>query len=178
MCGENTGTVHEFRTFDADTNIRKMATVLQDTALLTKIEGGGLIALEAKYHLACLTKLRNCHRSLLRTNQESPGNHIEEGQKKARAFTELVTYIESGVEEGTFCFKFADLRHLFEKRLKKFGIDTEVNKVRFKEKILSHFHDAQEQLQELFVRIYSTFMGSTSVVLFLLDASKNLCQSI
>jgi hypothetical protein len=71
----------------------------------------------------------------MRTNQESPGNHIEDIQKKARAFTELVAYIESGVEEGTFCFKFADLRHLFEKRLKEFGIDTEVNNVRFKEKI-------------------------------------------
>ena len=92
-----------------------------------------------------MTKLRNRHRSLLRINQESPGNHIEEGQKKARAFTELVTYIESGVEEGTFCFKFADLCHLFEKRLKEFGIDTEVKKVRFKEKILSHFHEAQAQ---------------------------------
>ena len=29
--------------------------------------------------------------------------------------------------------------------MKEFGIDTEVNKVRFKEKILSHFHEAQAQ---------------------------------
>ncbi len=93
-CREDTDTVHEFQTFDADANIRKMATDLQDTALLAKLEGGDLIALEAKYHLACLTKLRNRHRSLLRTNKESPGNHIEESQKKARAFTELVAYIE------------------------------------------------------------------------------------
>ena len=48
-------------------------------------------------------------------------------------------------EEGTFCFKFADLCHLFEKHLKEFGIDTEVYKVRFKEKILSYFHEAQAQ---------------------------------
>ena len=112
-----TGTVHEFKTFDVDANIRKMATELQDTALLAKLDGGDLIALEAKYHLACLTKIRNRHRFLLRANLEPPGNRIEENQKKARAFTELVAYIESSVEEGTFCFKVADLRHLFEKRL-------------------------------------------------------------
>ena len=92
-----------------------------------------------------MTKLRNRHRSLLRTNQESSRYHIEENQKKARAFTELIIYIGSAVEDGTFCFKFADLRHLYENRLKKLGIDTEVNKVCFKEKILSHFHEAQAQ---------------------------------
>ena len=32
-----------------------MSTESQDTALLTNIEGGGLTALEAKYHLTCLT---------------------------------------------------------------------------------------------------------------------------
>ncbi len=57
----------------------------------------------------------------------------------------LLIYIGSAVEDGTFCFKFADLRHLFENRLKEFGIDTEVNKVCFKENILSHFHEAQAQ---------------------------------
>ena len=99
-----------------------MATELEDSALLAKPDGGDLIALEAKYHLACLTKLRNRHRSLLRANQESPGWQIEHNQKKARAFTELVTYIKSAVEDGTFCFKLADLCHLFEKRLRELGL--------------------------------------------------------
>ena len=40
--------------FDAD-NVTRMATDLEDTALLTKIDGGDLTALEAKYHLSCLT---------------------------------------------------------------------------------------------------------------------------
>ena len=104
-----------------------MATELEDTVLLAKLEGGDLIALEDKYHLACLTKLRNRHRSLLRENQESSDCQIEENQNKAIVFTELVTYIESAVEDGTFCFKFADLHHLLEKRLKEFGIDTSLS---------------------------------------------------
>ena len=49
--------------------MKKMAKDLQDTALLTRIEDGDLTALEAKYHLSCLTGLRNKYRSLLRQSQ-------------------------------------------------------------------------------------------------------------
>lgn len=57
FCCKEDGHLHEFRTLDADANIRRMATDLQDTALLAKISGGDLIAIEAKYHLTCLTEL-------------------------------------------------------------------------------------------------------------------------
>ena len=53
FCGDESGLLHEFRTLEADSRVRSMATDLQDTALLAKIEGGDLIALDAKYHLAC-----------------------------------------------------------------------------------------------------------------------------
>ena len=36
---------------------QNMAAELEDTALLAKTEQGDHIALEAKYHLVCLTKL-------------------------------------------------------------------------------------------------------------------------
>ena len=58
FCGDESGLLHEFRTLEADSRVRSMATDLQDTALLAKIEGGDLIALDEKYHLACLTQLR------------------------------------------------------------------------------------------------------------------------
>ena len=45
LCGEETGTVHEFITFNADANINKMTTELEDTTLLDKLEGGDFIAL-------------------------------------------------------------------------------------------------------------------------------------
>ena len=54
------GHLHEFRTLEADQNIRQMAVDLQDTELIARMEGGDVIALEAKYHLQCLTALRNC----------------------------------------------------------------------------------------------------------------------
>ena len=148
FCGDESGVLHEFRTLDADYRIRSMATDLQDTALLAKLEGGDLIALDAKYHLACLTQLRNRYRSLLRQSQQDPYYRNEEKKKQARVFVELISYIENSVEDGTFCFKFSDLRHLFEKRLLDYGIDKEMNKVLFKKKFLQHFPEAQAQSDE------------------------------
>ena len=49
------------QTFEQDSNIRTMATGLQDVEIISRISGGDMIAIEAKYHLSCLTKLRNRH---------------------------------------------------------------------------------------------------------------------
>ena len=56
---------------------------LKDTALLFTIEGGDLVALDAKYHLVCLAGLRNRNRSLMRQNQNSHCSHVEEGKMQA-----------------------------------------------------------------------------------------------
>ena len=50
-------------TTDADSKVRKMAINLEDSALLAKIGGGDLMAIEEKYHRACLTKFRNNDRA-------------------------------------------------------------------------------------------------------------------
>ena len=129
---------------DADTNVRRMATDLQYTALLAKIGSGDLHALEAKYHMACLTKLRNTHRSLNREQQEISSCNTEEKKIEARALTELFSYIETSIE-GVLCFKVSELRCLYQTRLADFGSSKEINKVRFKELLLSYFPDAQAQ---------------------------------
>lgn len=82
--------------------MRTIAKDLNDTSLLTKIEGGDLIALESKYHLSCLAKLHNCHRSYLRENEENSSALNEERKMKARAVAELLSHIESSVQEGIF----------------------------------------------------------------------------
>ena len=87
-----------------------MARDLQDTALLTRIEGGDLAALEAKYHLSCLAGLRNRHRSLLRQSQSQGSDEfLADSKIEARAFVELVTHVENSLKSGTFCFKFSAL---------------------------------------------------------------------
>jgi len=65
---------------------------LQDTALLSTIEGGGLVALDAKY---CLAGLRNRNCSFMRQNHNSHSSHVEEGKMQARAFVELISYVET-----------------------------------------------------------------------------------
>ena len=71
FCEESCGKLHQFSTFEADSSVRTIAKDLKDTSLLAKIEGGDLIVLESKYHLSCLAKLHNCHRSYLRKRNSS-----------------------------------------------------------------------------------------------------------
>ena len=87
-----------------DSNVRRMAIDLQDSALLARMEGGDLTALEAKHHLSCLTVLRNRHRSFLRQSETSSIDR-KEGKIEARAFVELITHVENSIENGIFCFK-------------------------------------------------------------------------
>ena len=101
--------LHEFRTLGADETIRQMAIELQETDLMARIEGGDLIALEAKYHLQCLTALWNRYHSLTRQHEQKVEDCSDEKKIKARALVELYTYIENCVEDGTFCFKFSVL---------------------------------------------------------------------
>ncbi len=72
--GQKDGDLHQVSTFDADINIRTIITELQDTRLLAIIDGGDLIAKETKYHLKCLTNLKNRYRSNNRRSKQHPEN--------------------------------------------------------------------------------------------------------
>ncbi len=123
-----------------------MALELQETDVMARMEGGDLIALEAKYHLQCLTELRNRYRLQIRQHgQKAEEYYSEEKKIKARALVELYTHIENSVEDGTFCFKFSVLHQLYEKRMHHLGVEQEANGSRLKEKVLAHFSQAQEQ---------------------------------
>ena len=147
MEGHEEGDLHQVSTFDADSNIRTMITVLQETELLGRIDGGDLIAKETKYHLKCLTSLRNRYRSHIRKlNQDEEKAHAdEENMNISRVFVELVSYIEKTVGSGTSLFKLSDIHSLYMNRLKDFGISKGFNKTRLKERLLEHFPEADEQ---------------------------------
>ena len=126
FCYGQDGHLHEFRTLEADKTIRQMATELQETELMARMEGGDLVALEAKYHLQCLTALRNRYRSLLRRHEQESGGQSEEKKMRARALVELFTHIENSVEDGTF--KFSVLHQLYENRLQNLSVQKETNR--------------------------------------------------
>ena len=67
------------------------------------MEGDDLIAIEAKYHLQCLTELRNRYWSLIQKFKRF-WRLFEEKMIKARVFIELFTYIENCIEDATFYF--------------------------------------------------------------------------
>ena len=73
-----------------------MITDLQDTQLLTRFDGGDLIAKEIKYHLKCLTTLRNRYRIHIRklNQEEEKISKDEERMSESRVFVELASYIE------------------------------------------------------------------------------------
>ena len=60
-------------------------------------------------------------------------------------FVELFTHVENAVADGSFCFKFSSLRQMYENCLGNLGISKEVNKVRFKERVLEYLSNSQDQ---------------------------------
>ena len=132
------------QTFEQDSNIRTMATDLQDVEIMARISGGDLIAIEAKYHLSFLTKLRNRHRSFQRKLKHQT---MKKGDNVAKyhAFEELLQFIEDCVMEGVFLFKIKDLHSLYTKRLADLGIEKCINKTVLKQSILDHFKTAHSQ---------------------------------
>ncbi len=89
-----------------------MATDHKDTSLLSRISGGDLIAIDAKYHINCLVAYKSHYRSAQRVCVSV--SSIENNVLQARAFTELISYIEGNVDNGTYIIKLAVLHNLYE----------------------------------------------------------------
>ena len=71
---EDDGDLRQVFTFETDENIRKIITELNDFRLLVRKVGGGLIAVGAKYHLKCLTELKNRYRHHVRKSNKDKQN--------------------------------------------------------------------------------------------------------
>ena len=120
FCSLPFGKLYQCATMELDSDLRKMAEDLQDTALIAKLSGADLIAIEAKYHNKCRIAYRNRHRSFMQLQQSR--DNTEEKQLLARAFAELVCYIENSVENDECIFKLAQLHSLYVERLQCLGI--------------------------------------------------------
>lgn len=116
-----------------------------DATLMPKISGVDLIAAEAKYHLKCLTDLRNRYRSQLTKKRQESCEEEDERIMESQAFIELVEYIENSVEDNKLLFMLSELHSLYISRLEALGVYKTVNKTRLKNSLLDQFPDAQEQ---------------------------------
>ena len=132
------------QTFEQDSNIKTMATDLQNVEIMARISGRDMISIEAKYHLSCLTKLRNRHRSFQRKLKRQTMKK-DDNVAEYHAFEECLQFIDDSVMEGVFLFKIKDLHSLSTKRLADLGIEKCINKTILKQSILDHFKTAHSQ---------------------------------
>ena len=120
LCEEPAGSagLHNVSINDTDAKVRRC-----DTALLAKLAPGDMIALEAKYHLKCLSTLYNRARATDSTSSDSDSNAHLYGI----AFAELVAFMEDLHKEESVApiFKLKDLAHMYIIRLKQLGVTTE-----------------------------------------------------
>lgn len=86
-CSKN---MHLVSTFNINEKIRNAADRLDDHDLLAKLSAGDLIALEAKYHLSCLTKLYN--RAKGKPTVQSDDRPV---WSESVAFAELCDYVKA-----------------------------------------------------------------------------------
>lgn len=142
LCGQS-GQLHDVTTFATDEKLCRMITELQDTTLLPKVSGVDLIAAEAKYHLKCMTDLRNRYRGHISGKRQESCEKEEE--KESQAFIELTEYIENSVDNGKLLFLLSELHSMYVTRLENLGVHKTINKTRLKTSLLENFQEAQEQ---------------------------------
>ena len=144
FCSKKSGTLHLCSTMRLDHELGKMAEEQQDTSLMAKIAGCDLVAIDAKYHNNCLLSYKNKYRSLVRS-KSSLHSGSEDKPLIARAFAELVSYIENDVENGNYIFKLSLLHSLYVDHFCSL-VEKSINKTRLKKKLLEHFSvECQEQ---------------------------------
>lgn len=139
--------LHSASTKNIDVTVRECATELRDTKLLAKLAAGDMVAVDAVYHLSCLTDLRNrfkCHQQ--KKLKDDPYASLE-----AIVFGELVAYIEEAHQNESIIpvFKLSELVKLYSERLKELDDASEkrVHSTRLKERLLKQFPELRAQQQ-------------------------------
>ena len=108
--------LHNVSSYKMDAGLSSMITELNDAQLLARIAGPDLMAMDATYHMTCLTKLRTRYRSHTRQLQNATVRN-EDKMNEARTFAELAGYIEISVNAGTLIFKLSELHTMYVNRL-------------------------------------------------------------
>ena len=143
--------LHEVTTLELDQRVKECARVLSDDRLLAKLATGDLVALEAKYHKGCLSRLYNQRRSHEREQTHLLGHeNTSDVSTDNLIFAQLVAYISEirDIEGIAPIFKLSDLRKLCDDRLQQMDNPKlqPMHSTRLKEKLLKHFPDMRAQV--------------------------------
>ena len=122
-----------------------MAIEMADTKMMAKIACEDMVALGSKYHTKCLMSYRRKFNKLAK-NAENNTEKDDMKASQARAFAELIIYMESMAESGTYMFTLSELHSLYCVRLEEMDSNIHVHKTRLKIQIMEYYgEDIQEQ---------------------------------
>ena len=122
-----------------DKKVKDAAKVVGNTRLLSELAGTDMVAIDAVYHLHCLTRLFRQRDAIERDNSETCDIQL----LKARAFADLVNFIED--QRGTgVALSMASLNDMYEKRLSSLGYSSSSHTTRLRENIVRIIPDITE----------------------------------
>eukprot|EP00794_Sanderia_malayensis_P014705 gene14705-16232_t len=102
--------LHSVTTFDVDRRVRRIATEHEDTLILAKLSAGDMIATEAVYHGACLSKYYNKDRASSKITERNV-----ESTLRGIALAEVIAYMQELRAESKNCtFKLAELTKVYQ----------------------------------------------------------------
>lgn len=131
--------LHTVTTFNVNEKIRNGAISLNDHKLLAKLSASDLIAMESKYHLACLTKLYRDEKST-KVQCEAPKTLWFESV----AFAELCCYVKTTmIQNEKVILPLTDLYKLLTERMNELGATSDIHRTRLKEKLMAEFPDLE-----------------------------------
>ena len=128
-------------TLELDKKVRECAILLNDSKLIAKLSTGDLIAIEAKYHPACLVKLYNRARPLKKQCADATDSSSVDLEELA--FAELIGYIEECLEhEVPGVLTLSELVKFYQCKLEEVGAESgKTNATRLKERVLEAVPD-------------------------------------
>ena len=136
---ERWGGCHKAATLGVDAKVWKAAKVLGEQALIRKLSEGDMIAVDAVYHLRCLSKLYRRAEAVMK-GMNSEGSDDEQVSKEL-ALSELIDYIESFRGSGDV-IEMTDVCKWYDERLVSLGICTvTTHTTRLRETIVSSIPD-------------------------------------
>eukprot|EP00112_Aurelia_sp_Birch-Aquarium-sp1_P026765 Seg971.2 transcript_id=Seg971.2/GoldUCD/mRNA.D3Y31 product="hypothetical protein" protein_id=Seg971.2/GoldUCD/D3Y31 len=137
FCEEKASTevLRSASTFGLDSRVRSAALLLKDDKLITKLNSGDLIAVEAKYHKKCLTSLYSHARDKMRRQSRQCDDLT---MAHSIALAELISYLEDSRGKGeTKVHKLSSLVKDYSVRLAQLGADSgqQVHATRLKHRL-------------------------------------------
>lgn len=137
-CHDHGNDLHQVVTLEVDRDVKEMGVQMQESQLIAKLAAGDMVAIEAKYHSKCMLAYKRKYMAYATSCSGPETSTKDDSAAEARAFAELISFMESSAESGTLLFELSCFYNLH--------LDKSVIKTRLKNRIIEHYHgEIQEQ---------------------------------